>query len=141
MRLTLDTGIILAFIIQESDKDLESLDKLFESIKTRKHQALISTITISEIFSVFSKSGEAKKAVETMVSLKEIGLTIVDVSEEIAKNGGVFKSKYSTAKKGFSYADAIILSTGLFTKSDAVLTYDHEFSGVSEIKGLKPEEL
>ena len=141
MRLTLDTGIILAFVIQEADKDLESLDKLFMSIKTGKLQAFISAITISEIFSVFSKSGEAKKAVETMVSLKEIGLKTVDVNEEIAKNGGVFKSKYSTAKKGFSYADAIILSTGLFTKSDAVLTYDSEFSRISEIKILKPEDL
>ena len=138
MKFTLDSGVILAFVLGEEDKNLEYLEKLFQAIKTKKHQAWISAITISEIFAVFSKLGEAKKAVETIVSLKEIGTEVVDVNEEIAKNGGIFKARYSTSKKGFSYADAIILATSLHTKSDILLTYDPEFSGVTEIKILKP---
>ncbi len=141
MQFTLDTGVILAFVNDEPDKNTESLEKLFQLIKTKRHAAFISTITISEIFAVFSKLGEAKKAVETLVSLKEIGISIIDVNENIAKDGGIFKAKYSTAKKGFSYGDAIILATSLYTKSDVLLTYDPEFTGVVEIKVLKPESI
>ena len=141
MKLTLDTGIILAFVLEEEDKDLEGLEKLFQSINVGKYTANISTITVSEIFAAFSKLGEAKKAVETIVSLKEMGILIVDVNENIAKAGGIFKAKYSRAKKGFSYADAIVLATSLFTESDALVTYDPEFSGILEIKILKPENL
>ena len=130
----------LGFVNEEADKNLGSIEKMLDGIKSNKIYGFISSITVSEIFAVFSKLGEAKKAVETLVLLKEIGVIVVPVTEDIAKDSGVFKAKYSRAKKGFSYADAIILSTSLHTKSDALITYDPEFSGVSENKILRPED-
>ncbi len=141
MKLTVDTGVILALVLNETGKNLEAIEDIFTAVKNRMHTAFISTITVSEIFACFSKLGEAKKAVETIVFLKESGIELVDVNETIAKNGGLFKAKYSKAKKGFSYADAIILSTALYKKSDVLLTHDPEFSCITEISIAAPENL
>ncbi len=123
------------------DKNLEALENIFTLINEKKYKAFISTITVSEIFAVFTKSAEIKKAVETIVNLKAIGVEIINVNEEIAKNGGIFKGVYSKAKKGFSYGDALILSTAISTRSQFLLTFDPEFSGVKEIPIVRPEDL
>lgn len=141
MRLVIDTNIIIAFVNQEKDKDLEALERFFNSVKSRTSKAYISAITISEIFGIFCKEGDAKKAVEIIVYLKSIGIEIVPVNEEIAKNGGVLKGKYSISSKSFSYGDAIVMSTAMYLKSDAIITYDPEFSGITSIPALKPENL
>ena len=138
MNFTIDTGVILAFTMKEADKNPEFLERLFLSIKEGKNLGLISVITVSEIFAVFGKLGEVKKAVELIVFLKESGIKITEVNEIVAKNAGLFKAKYSTSKKGFSYADALILATAIENKSDMVLTFDPEFDGIIEIKIAKP---
>ena len=138
MNFTIDTGVILAFALKEADKNPEFLEKLFLSIKEGDNFGFISAITVSEIFDVFSRLGEAKKAVELVIFLKESGIKITEVNETAAKNAGLFKAKYSETKKGFSYADALILETAFENKSDMALTFDPEFDGITEIKIAKP---
>ena len=134
MRLVLDTGVIIAFAAAEKDKSLDSIEEIFNLTKIKTLQTFISSMTISEIYSYFYKKKDPKKAVEICSFLEEIGIIVVDMTKEIAKNSGVLKSKYP-----ISFADAIILAT--CTDLDAYLiTYDSEFLGVKEAKILKPEE-
>jgi predicted nucleic acid-binding protein len=81
---------------------------------------------------------QARKAAEIIIFLKEIGIKIIEVSEEIAKDGGILKAKYVS---DLSYADAIIISTAVITGCDLLLTYDVEFFKVDEISVMKPENL
>ena len=134
MRLTLDTGVIIAFAATEKDKSLDSIEKILNLTKSKKLQTFISSMTISEIYSYFYKKKYPKKAVEICSFLEEIGIVTIDMNKEIAKNSGVLKSKYS-----MSFADAIILAT--CTDLNAYLiTYDPELLDVKEAKILKPEE-
>lgn len=103
MSLTLDTNIILAFSSKEEDKDQKALKKLFSLIKEGQVLAYLSAISVSEIFAVLCREGEARKAAEVVFFVKGIGVQIIDVNENIAKDGGIFKAKYSSAKKSFSY--------------------------------------
>lgn len=133
MSLILDTGVIIAFAAAEKDKSLDSIEKIFDLTKNKKLQTYISSITISEIYAHFYKKKDPKKAVEICSFLEAIGVFSIDMTKEIAKNGGVFKSKYA-----ISFADAIILATCCV--DDFLITYDPEFDIVKEIKILKPKE-
>ena len=134
MRLVLDTGVIIAFAAMEADKSLDSVEKIFNLTRSKKLDTFISSITIAEIFAYFSKKKDPKKAVEISSFLEEIGVELINVNKEIAKNSGVLKSRYS-----ISFADAIILATCI-DKNAHLITYDKEFSVVKEIPVLKPEE-
>lgn len=134
MKLVFDTGIIIAFVNAEKDKSLESIEKIFELAKNRKLQLSVSSITISEIYAFFYRRREPKKAVGISAMLEEIGVKIVDLDKELAKKGGVLKSKYT-----MSFADAIILATCVDAEA-ALITYDKEFSPAKEAQILKPEE-
>lgn len=134
MNLLLDTGIVIAFVNEEKDKSLESIQKIFELAKNRKLQVFVSSITISEIYAFFYKRREPKKAVEISSLLEEIGMIIINLDKELAKKGGIFKSKYA-----MSFADAIILAT-CANAGASLITYDKEFSDVKDVQVLKPEE-
>ncbi|MBS3050540.1 MAG: PIN domain-containing protein [Candidatus Aenigmarchaeota archaeon] len=134
MRLVLDTGIIIAFVNEEKDKSLKSVEKIFELTKNGKLQTSISSITISEIYSFFYKRREPKKAVGISAMIEEIGVMAINLDKELAKKGGIFKSKYA-----ISFADAIILATCVDVKS-MLITYDKEFSPVKDVQILRPEE-
>ena len=134
MKLVLDTGVIIAFVNEEKDKSLESIEKILELAKNRKVQVYISSITISEIYAFFYRRRESKKAVETCFLLEEIGVTTINLDKELAKKGGVIKSKYA-----MSFADSIILATCTYLDAH-LITYDKEFDPVKDIHILKPEE-
>lgn len=134
MNLVLDTGIAIAFANSEKDKSLESIEKIFELTKTRRLRVFISSITVSEIYAFFHRRREPKKAVEICALLEEIGVTTINLDKELAKKGGIFKSKYA-----MSFADAIILATCADLKA-YLITYDKEFNPVEDASILKPEE-
>ena len=139
MNITLDTNVILAFSNQESDKNQDALKRLFDSIHSRNHSASISSITVAEIFAIVCRAGEARKAAEIIYYLKEAGVKIIDVTEQIAKNAGLLKSKYP-GMKGFSYGDAIIASTCIETLS-ILITFEKNLNDIKEIEVRTPEEV
>lgn len=135
MRIVLDTGVIIAFAAEETDKSIDSIERIFNFSKNSKLNAYISSITISEIYAFFYKKKDPKKAVEIVLLLDEIGVNVVNLDGKIAKDSGVIKSKYS-----ISFADAIILATCAEINA-SLITYDKEFSDVKEVQVLKPEDL
>lgn len=133
MKLVLDSGVIIAFAAEEKDKSLDSIEKIFGLTKGKKLETVISSITVSEIYTHFCRKKEPKKAVEICSLLEEIGIAVIDVNKEIAKNSGEMKSRYA-----MSFVDTIILATCI--GHDCLITYDPEFSDVKEVRILKPEE-
>lgn len=132
--VTMDSGVILAFAKEEKDKDIDSIQQLFELCRKKKVKLFISAMTISELFAVLSRTGNTKKAVETLVFLEEIGVKIIMMNRKIAERSGLFKTKY-----GISYGDAVVLATAAETSS-VFLTYDRDFFHIKEHQIMKPEE-
>ncbi|MBI4009682.1 MAG: PIN domain-containing protein [Candidatus Aenigmarchaeota archaeon] len=132
--LVIDTNIILAFLNEEKGRDLDSIEKTFNQIRNNICSGFIASITIAEIFKFYFGLNFPRRAAEALEFLKEAGITIVSLDEDLSQKTGILKSKYK-----MSYADCIILATAIETNS-SLITYDPDFSNITEIEILKPEE-
>lgn len=102
-----------------------------------KTEAHISHITIAELTNVISRVYGEREARTQYSYLKHSPLIRHGTSEEIAKNAGLYKTKY-----GFSLADAIILATAINVGAEILVTggekqYDKEWKNVTEINVVK----
>jgi predicted nucleic acid-binding protein len=102
--------------------------------KTETH---ISHMTIAELTNVISRVYGEREARTQYSYLKHSPLIRHGTSEEIAKNAGLYKTKY-----GFSLADAIILATAINVGAEILVTggekqYDKEWKNVTEINVVK----
>lgn len=125
MRILVDTCIFLSILYDEP-----SSEKAIALLK--KHETLISVITLAEILASTYKKQE-EYAIEAKVLVeKSVGEeNVVEVTKETAELAGKLKTRYSS---DFSLADAIILATALLTGCDAIATFDPEFKKVREIR-------
>ena len=139
MEIVIDTSVIIALANEEADKDIDSVERIFRAIERGQARAWISSITVAEIYALYAKEGEIERAGGIVAMMKKIGVGIVQVSEDIAKEGGVLKGEYRNIT-GFSTADGIISATA--RKAGAiVITYDPGFSSIEGIVAKKPEEI
>jgi predicted nucleic acid-binding protein len=98
--------------------------------------AIVSTITLVEIATLFCQKQEierAKKAVEVVASMQNT--IFVDITTEIALP--VAKIKVS---EKLSIADAMILAAAVEMSADAFLTFDADFKKVKKISCMTPDE-
>ena len=131
MRIFLDTWVLV-----ERYKDNSDAISLLKAAK-EKTEAHISHITIAELTNVISRVYGEREARTQYSYLKHSPLIKHGTSEEIAKNAGLYKTKY-----GFSLADAIILATAMDVDAQLLVTggekqYDKEWKNVTEISVVK----
>jgi len=128
MKLFLDTWVLI-----EKYKGNPDAERLLESTKNG-FESHISYITIAELSNVISREYGEREARTQYAYLKRSPLKRNPVTEEIAHDAGLLKTKYR-----FSLADAVILSTAVAVKADALLTggarqYEEEWKDVTEIQ-------
>ncbi len=133
----LDTCVILRYTNDEYGA--ESVEKILDLITKKRIAGIISAAVLAEIFAILYKTNALDRAIEILDYLRNIGVIFADVNTEIAILSGIFKGKYSTARKGFSYGDGIVLATA-FIYSGCVLTYDSEFDRITDVEILTPEK-
>lgn len=136
--IVLDTNIILALANEEADKDIHAIEDILHNVSAGRVEAFVSSLTLAEIYAVYTRKAEQRKAVEVEIFLDEIGIKISDATREICKLGGFLKGKYH--RLDLSYADCIIASTAVINGVKIVVTYDPEFPIMEEIIPLKPED-
>ncbi len=134
MKVLIDTGIFVNVLNGESDS--ESSARLLEKVHNKQMQGIISTITLSEILSIFYRISErrtikAKIYVETIVGSKNI----IPVFRAIAELAGKIKASYRV-----SLGDALIVSTAVLSGCDYIATRDREIEAVPMIESRRPEE-
>lgn len=134
MKVLIDTGIFVDVLNEESNS--ESSAKLLKKIYNKQIQGIISTITLSEILSIFYRISErrtikAKIYVESIVGPKNI----IPVFRAIAELAGKIKASYR-----LSLGDALIVSTAVLTGCDYITTRDREIEAVPVIESRTPEE-
>lgn len=134
----LDTSVVIAFALAE--RDVNFLESLFKQIKARKIKALIPSIVFAEIFAILWRMDAMADAVRIEEYLDDAGVEAVSVTKDMAILGGLLKAKYAKEKKGFSYADGILVAAGIMNNA-SVLTYDSELYDVKEVSVSDPVSL
>ncbi len=93
-----------------------------------KRTGILPTIVVTEIVRYVSDKRGKEEATLRYLSLKRSGLTIADLTAEIAREAGLLKSIHPNIPTG----DCIIAATAL-TKKAKILSDDHHYD---EIKGV-----
>jgi len=131
MKVFLDTWVLV-----EHYKGNPDALFLLKEAKERL-EAYISHLTIAELINVISREYGEREARIQYAYLKRSPLVKNATTDEIAKNAGLYKTRYK-----FSLADAIILATAIDVGAELLVTggekqYEEEWKHVKEIKVKK----
>jgi len=121
------------WVLVERYKDNADVVMILERAR-RGLEAHISHVTVAELMNVISREFGEREARVQYALLKHSGLVFDGTSEEIAKNAGLFKTKY-----GFSLADGFVLAGAVDCGAEVLVTggqkqYEEEWKDVSEVK-------
>lgn len=133
MELLLDTGIFVIFFKKE--KEYDKVKTIIDEIEGGGTKALISSITLSEIFYVFARYSGEDFARIIIDYIKSSPINALPVTDSVAEKAGELKFKYGgkQIKKGLPLADCIIAATAL--ENNAVLvTHDKHFEKIKSLK-------
>ena len=134
-KIGLDTNFFMAIFLQEEEK-LDASARVLRMIAYGVLTAIVSTITLVEIATLFCQKQEierAKKAVELVTSMQNT--IFVDITAEMA-----FRVASVKVSEKLSIADAIILAAAVEMSADAFLTFDKDFKKVKKIACMTPDE-
>lgn len=134
-KIGLDTNFFMAIFLQEEEK-LDASAKVLRMIADGVLTAIVSTITLVEIATLFRQKQEierAKKAVEAVVAMQNT--IFVCITTEIALSVANIK-----VSEKLSIADAMILAAAIEMSADAFLTFDSDFKKVTKIACMTPDE-
>lgn len=124
VKILLDTMALIDILTDRRFKRLASF------IDQEKIQAVISTISLTEIFKVVGSKDEIKaKALIDWIVASRLEKRSVDVS--VAKKAGELKLHYNLPT-----ADALIAATGIVSGATHVVTEDVHFQSVKSL--IKP---
>jgi predicted nucleic acid-binding protein len=122
--IVFDSFAIISHLKGESSS--AQVEKYLVEVKDRKTIGYISAANLAEIYYIVWREKGYGNAEVLITSLKDWGLTIVSVDEDIAKKAGRFKAQYP-----LSLADAFAAAT--CQRFEAVLlTGDTEFRNLED---------
>lgn len=98
----------------------------------------MSTIVLAEFYAQVAKKTGALEAERRFNETVNSGVDIVDVNTSISKRAALIRHKY---QEKISWGDCLIAATCFESKSQYVITEDHEFKTIKEIKSFRIAEL
>jgi len=125
-RIVFDTCVLVSYI--NADAKAESVGEVLNEVADGKVTGLISTAAVCEFLEKVTRVHNREIAIEALNDLKELGLVVMEVTEEIAKLAGPLKAKFSQ----LSTADAIIASTA-YVNDAKLYTFDKGFHGIGGV--------
>jgi predicted nucleic acid-binding protein len=130
VKVILDTRFFVEFFYSKDVSRLNKLKKkLHEFVKNK--EGILPAIVVAETVKITCERKGKEVANIRYMSLKESGLKIVSISDEIAKEAGLLKCKYSNVPMG----DCIISATAIKEKA-RVMSDDKHFDEIIEIKRI-----
>lgn len=133
MKLFFDTRPFSVFFKKETG--YEKIESILKDIEENSVNAFISTVTVTELFYIFSRYTNQDFAKTVLDYIRSSNFSIIPVTDGIAELAGKLKFECSgkDIKKGMPLADCITAAAALKTGS-TLLTDDDHFK---KIKGLK----
>jgi len=137
--IAIDSNVFLRLVFEETG--WEHCGKLLDSVYAGEHDAVISAIQISELYTPFerAKDDEVKQKIAEEIEKSRIRIRVVD--EEIGKISARIRSTQRTPLGDWlALADSIILATALKEEVETFYTLDSDFLRVKEkIKIAAPD--
>ena len=129
MKVVLDTSVIVE-VDRKSEETIKTIKKLLDD----GHDILVSTVTISEIFTGSYLRKDFKKALSE--ARKVLGQFVwVDLNSEIAEKTAQYMAYLVSEGKTIEYQDVAIAATFRVTGSDYLLTLNKaHFESIPELK-------
>jgi len=136
MKLFIDTSIFVDIL---RSKQVESSKALFNSL-IREDTGFTSTITVAEL-SVGAHRSTRPDAIKKTLKLLSL-VEIVDLSKEIAVEGGRIYAELVKRGEEIELNDCLIAATALAVGVRDIVTRDIDhFSRIEEINAMTPEDL
>jgi len=122
----IDSRFLLEYFLSDEQEMKTKVSKHLRTIIEKK-TGILPTIVFAEIVRYVSDKRGREEATIRYLSLKRSGLTIANLTSEIAKEAGLLKSQHPNIPTG----DCIVAATALATKAK-ILSDDQHYD---EIKG------
>ncbi|OYT30991.1 MAG: hypothetical protein B6U94_04640 [Thermofilum sp. ex4484_79] len=137
MLALVDTNIFLCLALQ--DPGWEYCGRLIDDIYFGKIKCVISSIQLSELYTLFLRAGDKEGLRKLENELKKLKLKIRIVDKKIAILSSKYRSTIKTQEnRWLPLADAIILATAKLEHVDVLYTIDVDFYNVKEVKVSAP---
>jgi len=127
MKYLFDTKALIAFFNDEDGA--EFVEKLLKEVDEGKAKGFISSITLTEIYYLYSRRAGKEVARERVEQIRLSNLKVVAIDEEIALKAGEYKVR------AIPIADALIAASA-HSVGAKVVTDDEHFEGL-DIEVLK----
>ena len=130
--MLIDANIFLEVLINQ--EKTETCKKIHQEVKEGKKEAALTNFTIDSIIIIMNRNNVELSSIRLFIkSLSSYkGLTIYQISSKDRIQATKWMKKYN-----LDYEDSIILQAALSTKNKEILTLDHHFNKVEEIKKIK----
>jgi len=135
-RIAIDSEIFIIYFKEE--EDAEKIKNLMQKVGDNEIEAVISSITISEVY--YSLARYDHSLAEEVLPVLKSQLKVIPLDTGIAELTGQFKYKYSKARDPLPIADAIIAATAK-TEGVSLLAEDPHFDKIKEIDVLSIDDL
>ena len=133
---TMLIGVDTGFFISQMNGQPRAV-QIWQEFLEGKHQFVVSTLTIHEIFIYFYKRGTGELATEWLSSLTAIdNIIMIPVSIAIAAQSARFRHGM-----GLPAVDSLLLSTFLHRRCELIISTDNHFRVVDQQKVLSVELL
>ena len=128
MKVVLDTRFFVEFFYSKDVNRLNKFKKKLNELTSNK-EGMLPTIVLAEIVQITCERKGKEVANIRYFSLKESGLEIVQISEEIARDTGLLKCKYRNVPMGDCFISAIAIK-----EKARILSDDKHFDEITEVK-------
>jgi len=137
MLIILDTTFFAQHYFSREEEILSRTRKVLHVCRKLGNKGLVPTIVLGEFYALAHRKSGKDLAEKHFNEIVESGLSIADLSVEVARQAGILRRKY---EEKIPWGDCIIAATGLMKKADFIITEDSHFEQVREIKARKLDE-
>jgi len=131
MIITLDTTFFVLHYFNKDENILFKTKRILYNCRKLGNKGILPTIVLGEFYALTHKKAGREVAEKYFVELVNSGLSMVELSADIARQAGIFRRKY---EEKIPWGDCIIAATGVLNKSEIMVTEDPHFKQLKEIK-------
>jgi predicted nucleic acid-binding protein len=132
-KVVLDTKPLIKLFAKE--EGWETVQKILSKVEAEEIEAMISVVTLSEIYYKYLQEKRADLAKTRTEELRyAVYVGKLGINEEVAVKAGEFKGKHNV-----TVADAFIAAAAYFEDS-IIISDDADFKRIAEVKALTEEE-
>lgn len=131
MIITFDTTFFVLHYFSNEETVLSKTKKILTHIRKLGNEGLLPTIVLGEFYVLVRKKAGRDIAEKYFNDLVNSGLSIAELTKDIAKQAGVLRHKY---EEKIPWGDCIIAATAFLNKAEFLLTEDAHFKRFKEVK-------